>query len=236
MFQSSPTSQGGRYDEILGDALYHAVVSILAHLARWALRRDFRRCPVPCRRFNPRPPRKVGATSHHSRFCATLTGFNPRPPRKVGATIDPPICYPATQVSILAHLARWALLQSFRERLDFGLVSILAHLARWALPKTGGAEERKDNVSILAHLARWALRHVYTNWQMFIQVSILAHLARWALRMTALKIATPLSFQSSPTSQGGRYPLRRVIKHRCKLFQSSPTSQGGRYGLEETIS
>ena len=62
VFQSSPTPKGGRY---------RARVGRLEWLAG----------------FNPRPPRKVGATrclpGTHRRG---LTGFNPRPPRKVGAT------------------------------------------------------------------------------------------------------------------------------------------------------
>ena len=155
-FQSSPTSQGGRYtlpffdDQTIrcfnprpprkvgatGQCEYmgHAArVSILAHLARWALlvtptmnhrSHSFQSSPTSqggrycemagardsSRSFNPRPPRKVGATppialweQHLARFQSSPTsqggryeepdgtmtayyGFNPRPPRKVGAT------------------------------------------------------------------------------------------------------------------------------------------------------
>ena len=37
--------------------------------------------------FNPRPPRKVGATFPDDRSYEDGDSFNPRPPRKVGATI-----------------------------------------------------------------------------------------------------------------------------------------------------
>ena len=36
-------------------------------------------------------------------------------------------------------------------------------------------------------------------------------------------------FQSSPTSQGGRYSTDGIVGATSTLFQSSPTSQGGRY-------
>ena len=36
-------------------------------------------------------------------------------------------------------------------------------------------------------------------------------------------------FQSSPTSQGRRYVIERVVNGVVVRFQSSPTSQGRRY-------
>uniref|UniRef100_E6QQG0 Uncharacterized protein n=1 Tax=mine drainage metagenome TaxID=410659 RepID=E6QQG0_9ZZZZ len=108
-FQSSPTPEGGRYAH--GDYVRDTKtgVSILAHPGGWALPRglllsrigcQFQSSPTPeggrynrelgnftinkC--FNPRPPRRVGATSR--RLCARYENgcFNPRPPRRVGAT------------------------------------------------------------------------------------------------------------------------------------------------------
>ena len=65
------------------------------------------------------------------------------------------------------------------------------------------------------------------------EVSILAHLARWALPMEIHLTHLVIGFQSSPTSQGGRYTPETgdiVLKQQ---FQSSPTSQGGRYDMTE---
>ncbi len=61
LFQSSPTSKGGRYR--VGTR----------HIDRYS-------------RFNPRPPRKVGATCGSRGRRDGSACFNPRPPRKVGAT------------------------------------------------------------------------------------------------------------------------------------------------------
>ena len=108
-------------------------VSILAHLVRWALRAHARFGRLGSRSFNPRPPRKVGATLLKIRKDLGGFGFNPRPPRKVGATRNanrqkriqrrfnprPPRKVGATYYSQWNH-----------ERF---LVSILAHLVRWAL-------------------------------------------------------------------------------------------------------
>ncbi len=62
-------------------------VSILAHPERWALRSRCRDQRVTRTRFNPRPPREVGATTPASEVIRRVDGFNPRPPREVGATI-----------------------------------------------------------------------------------------------------------------------------------------------------
>ena len=61
-------------------------VSILAHPERWALRSKCVRRSTSCICFNPRPPRKVGATVLVPSSCSFCWCFNPRPPRKVGAT------------------------------------------------------------------------------------------------------------------------------------------------------
>ena len=61
-FQSSPPSQGGRY-----------VVS--------------RRNITVYHCFNPRPPRKGGATGQAALAYDRDKSFNPRPPRKGGATL-----------------------------------------------------------------------------------------------------------------------------------------------------
>ncbi len=155
-FQSSPTSQGGRY----------SIDSIQATLGYT---------------FQSSPTSQGGRYTSGISMIVRICCFNPRPPRKVGATISFRGRLVCDRVSILAHLARWAL-PSKCHRLDHqGVVSILAHLARWALllappawpavpwcfnprpPRKVGATKSElgwgsdEQVSILAHLARWAL-------------------------------------------------------------------------------
>ena len=110
LFQSSPTPKGGRYGDFYGGLGLLIGVSILAHPERWALLEVVGRPAQRVCGFNPRPPRKVGATldpsgqlvisvvsilAHPERWALRPTqkeqdrragGFNPRPPRKVGAT------------------------------------------------------------------------------------------------------------------------------------------------------
>ena len=83
--------------------------------------------------------------------------FNPRPPCKGGATLNTGENMQVDDVSILAPLARGALLDDFWNTEAMGDVSILAPLARGALPVH--ARKRIDTmiVSILAPLARGAL-------------------------------------------------------------------------------
>ena len=87
-------------------------VSILAHLERWALR-----CPDvgvhvalgPVFRFNPRPPRKVGAIVSS---CNWREKVSILPTSKGGRYFSPVVCRVIGEsVSILAHLERWALRQ-----------------------------------------------------------------------------------------------------------------------------
>ena len=132
-------------------------VSILAHPERWALpvhlatrriNQKFQSSPTPERwalrdreslidcvpaGFNPRPPRKVGATRADSVLDEAAEGFNPRPPRKVGATGDDAPGWRVRKVSILAHPERWALRHDTRPWHPPFPVSILAHPERWAL-------------------------------------------------------------------------------------------------------
>ena len=110
------------------------MVSILAHPGRWAL---LQISHTPSRfhpRFNPRPPRKVGATQRH------------------GVRAD------QAGVSILAHPGRWALHHADRSALAPGRVSILAHPGRWALHGVAQLDALGGAVSILAHPGRWALQ------------------------------------------------------------------------------
>ena len=185
-FQSSPTSKGGRY-----------------HMCRPR--------PPALNCFNPRPPRKVGATNPPTSFARSQTGcFNPRPPRKVGATLckheDTPTC-PSFNPRPPRKVGATVLRGAWEPR---GRVSILAHLERWALLSKRDVPRPLHVVSILAHLERWALRrflNVCRQWhpcfnprpprkvgatggmhglgQSPESVSILAHLERWALRVVS---------------------------------------------------
>ena len=147
--------------------------------------------------------------------CGTL-GFNPRPPRKVGATPfkrSSTTDGGATMVSILAHPERWALQWPMRSHGDVRRfpdgsfnprpprkvaryhcsrqaalrpethVSILAHPERWALPRRGPRHTQGHGVSILAHPERWALLCVKCSCGTIVTVEfqILAHPERWAL-------------------------------------------------------
>ena len=108
-------------------------VSILAHLARWAL--QVTALVSAGADVFQSSPTSQGGRYHEIRV---QTGgkpcFNPRPPRKVGATILYGVMFVADDVSILAHLARWALRAPDADQRERITVSILAHLARWALP------------------------------------------------------------------------------------------------------
>ena len=85
VFQSSPLSQEGRYPRILAS-------------------------PPPPLCFNPRPSRKRGATRFVDDERSRIACFNPRPSRKRGATVFNEPLPRFVVVSILAPLARGALL------------------------------------------------------------------------------------------------------------------------------
>ena len=110
MFQSSPTPKGGRYVTVdVSTSRKPRFVSILAHPERWALH-------VPCHgisapiRFQSSPTPKGGRYDRTPYQPGHVTCFNPRPPRKVGAT-SRKFCHFCARisVSILAHPERWAL-------------------------------------------------------------------------------------------------------------------------------
>ena len=77
-FQSSPAPKDGRY----------AHDTFLFRLSK---------------SFNPRPPRRTGATRLGKTLAVRLNGFNPRPPRRTGATVRSQyVCF-MVLVSILAR-------------------------------------------------------------------------------------------------------------------------------------
>ncbi len=202
-------------------------VSILAHPERWALRYKRPRSQAWLM-FQSSPTPKGGRYGHALDGAWCYRSFNPRPPRKVGATPKGTVTIGELIVSILAHPERWALHRLNGIGRDGLQVSILAHPERWALrykrprsqawlmfqssptPKGGRYGHALDGawcyrsfnprpprkvgatpkgtvtigeliVSILAHPERWALHRLNGIGRDGLQVSILAHPERWAL-------------------------------------------------------
>ncbi len=208
-------------------------VSILAHPERWALRNSG---VVMTRsiKFQSSPTPKGGRYRRKRGTSCRIESFNPRPPRKVGATDVSSFLGKASRVSILAHPERWALRRSGLPR------ATLSVFQSSPTPKGGrynqnlALEEGYYAVSILAHPERWALRRpaptrraagpgfnprpprkvgateVHPGQGAGACVSILAHPERWALPVIAVDNPGLLVFQSSPTPKGGRYARGRA--------------------------
>ena len=201
-FQSSPTSKGGRYTWYFEQLYPMCPVMDLFQSSptskggRYAM--TFRRelGAVRDRRFNPRPPRKVGATRFHAcawRLTKTWNPFQSSPTSKGGRYLNGGSCI--IDVSIksfqsFAHLERWALRQRWllTRRPTCDGVSILAHLERWALRLL------KLKVACLPRIkvfqssptskgGRYDARIRYVKDRQASLVSILAHLERWALHL-----------------------------------------------------
>ena len=204
------------------------------------------------------------ATSQGGRYNQRKHGngeqkcFNPRPPRKVGATTLGWCCRKAVLVSILAHLARWALRRrDSRRRHGVGcfnprpprkvgatllyraiaiacLVSILAHLARWALRRRDSRRRHGVGCFNPRPPRKVGATLLYRAIAIACLVSILAHLARWALPGENTDYSGTFQFQSSPTSQGGRYHAILFWHGSCISFNPRPprkvgaTFRGGR--------
>ena len=162
------------------------------------------------RRFNPRPPRKVGATQFVEAVHSMTGCFNPRPPRKVGATKM--VTYEGTphyqfQSSPTPKGGRYL------------------HLA--VLPTR---EEAFQSSPTPKGGRYW---EIGTEYGRACLVSILAHPERWALLVTDRDIlAHRMEFQSSPTPKGGRYGWWQNALAYYQTFQSSPTPKGGRYLMD----
>ena len=174
-FQSSPTPKGGRYG-----------ISLVA--------------TAPTTGFNPRPPRRAGATPLHILEIILSTRFNPRPPRRAGATIELAHSFHSiSSVSILAHPEGRALpiMVSTFASCYFGFnprpprragatkpwrhYPILIYCFNPRPPRRAGATvncaecNKEIKVSILAHPEGRALRRQYEQAPSNTNVSILAH-------------------------------------------------------------
>ena len=241
-FQSSPTSKGGRYDRVYTVKMVDEsnMVSILAHLERWALR-DWPTIKSADCMFQSSPTSKGSGATRRPGITSRL--FQSSPTSKGGRYDEGAWPSPCSyrNVSILAHLERWALREFAGKSLTRYVVSILAHLERWAYHKAWRPQSGREfqssptskggryacctrrlpvtvyHVSILAHLERWALPRCITGAPRpthVTTVSILAHLERWALRAgesDAMPICITMVFQSSPTSKGGRYARGELL-------------------------
>ena len=210
MFQSSPTPKGGRYLNIL--SMVNGFMT-------------FQSSPTP----------KGGRYDTCLIYIASLNRcFNPRPPRKVGATLHKMQRFETGKVSILAHPERWALPRRgivLRTRNN----SFNPRPPRKVGATTPGSSSMKGpiDVSILAHPERWALRWLMTPGaqdQLMFQSSPTPKGGRYGCRLQLAELPwRDFMFQSSPTPKGGRYFDDDFLLPHPPMFQSSPTPKGGRY-------
>ncbi len=180
--------------------------------------------------FNPRPPRRAGATNTSAivltcdgmfqsspapkggryplllMFLLMYLGFNPRPPRRAGATLSVCNFNCCIRVSILARPEGRALLRCPFHRRLIQRVSILARPEGRALhpPAKKAKQKSAPFQSSPAPKGGRYLGHNATS-----------RSYRW--------------FQSSPAPKGGRYISKSPLKIKPVTFQSSPAPKGGRY-------
>ena len=202
LFQSSPLSQEGRYLVVCGEDGTQGCFNPRPSRKRGATRLKWPAC-VRCRCFNPRPSRKRGATRTIPPRKWPTSCFNPRPSRKRGATLYSGSTRVGTFVSILAPLARGALLLRLRRP------DVSDHRFN---PRPSRKRGATDDVPKLTEN---------------MLVSILAPLARGALRIFYNKSPTNMMFQSSPLSQEGRYGLRHDQCTGSGCFNPRPSRKRG---------
>ena len=179
--------------------------------------------------FNPRPPRRTGATLSSLPRSSFSTGFNPRPPRRTGATFRNGAPPRNRRVSILARPGGRALpLARFARACPDMFQSSPA-------PEDGRYRPRRQHV-----------RHTP-------QVSILARPGGRALRRSGTRSRTVWGFNPRPPRRTGATrsiigppcsqlsvsilarPGGRALHHlhriddQDKMFQSSPAPEDGRY-------
>ena len=158
----------------------------------------------------------MGATRGTGPIWIRSNCFNPRPPRKVGATCRLYRHVVNIQhVSILAHPERWALRDEVLVR-----ISVLTFQSS-PTPKGGryrpgiSRPKRNHQVSILAHPERWALPHgkPYHPGASMFQSSPTPKGGRY--RDCTSSGSSWKKFQSSPTPKGGRYCIAKI----CQTFR-----------------
>ena len=164
--------------------------------------------PGGCPGFNPRPPRKVGATPRAFVIVAVYVGFNPRPPRKVGATVSAVGSVPKSSVSILAHPERWAL------PTQHGTPRRMPRFQSSPTPKGGRYCARSSTSCGRSSFNPRPPRKVGATRRRGTQKSI-----------------SILCFNPRPPRKVGATRDCRTFVRTFDRFQSSPTPKGGRYGV-----
>ena len=132
-FQSSPAPKGGRYLTTCRLLLLCSGVSILARPEGRALRSSGKVCSPICA-FQSSPAPKGGRYVALERCVRQFVRFNPRPPRRAGATSGDSGRDGMSDVSILARPEGRALPQVKTRVRVFFVVSILARPEGRALP------------------------------------------------------------------------------------------------------
>ena len=229
-------------------------VSILARPEGQALRLAYP-LPVATAVFQSSPAPKGRRYETMNMESTTTNGFNPRPPRRAGATLTRLQAIRPTKVSILARPEGQALLYTVQEMPDKQKVSILARPEGQALlvcypvlvdsvmfqsspaPKGRRYPERrhKDKCLRLFQSSPAPKGRRYRP-----GAGRLLGLARFNPRPPRRAGATqaryrPLlflrKFQSSPAPKGRRYAVIFKYGAGSHLFQSSPAPKGRRYTL-----
>ncbi len=175
VFQSSPAPKGGRYWKTAQCSLLEDLVSILARPEGRALRDTWTAKERYTLCFNPRPPRRAGATPCVRLLIFWRISFNPRPPRRAGATTSRvALARLIFCVSILARPEGRALPQPIERQTSMSCVSILARPEGRALRMMAPAPIHLGYVSILARPEGRALHTIIVCSVVFPRVSILA--------------------------------------------------------------
>ena len=203
-FQSSPAPKDGRY-------------SIPA--SQWNELNVFQSSPAP----------KDGRYGSRSRGAGACMRFNPRPPRRTGATQFAEKMPHIKGVSILARPEGRALppgnMISLREIEE---VSILARPEGRALHDHGSSDACRNAVSILARPEGRALHSLLPYCDEVKIVSILARPEGRALRHSwPISRARIRRFQSSPAPKDGRYNGHRQGNQGISCFNPRPPRRTG---------
>ena len=176
--------------------------------------------------FNPRPPRRTGATPGQTPQCRHRSSFNPRPPRRTGATAIEIDGVQIAGVSILARPEGRALLTHLK-------VKTLAQAFQSSpAPKDGRyvpayrCPIRFDSFNPRPP-RRTGATFLLTGLPLFDQVSILARPEGRALRRRSGYSSLHSLFQSSPAPKDGRYAADRGVEVPLASFNPRPPRRTG---------
>ena len=201
-FQSSPAPKDGRYAKRQASSFVIQIVSILARPEGRALPCEASICLLYGPGFNPRPPRRTGATKRSRAVQPSVIGFNPRPPRRTGATVLNQTTNKGQAVSILARPEGRAL-HPFVFALPYCKV-----FQSSPAPKDGRYLEQRSSVVPGC-------------------VSILARPEGRALRIKRYRGDMLSGFQSSPAPKDGRYAMNTTRLTTILGFNPRPPRRTG---------